>query len=101
MTKPDFYAVHSATGMHIGLWKEKHIAEKVIREDYPDGMLTPLYKPETLREMVIETIESIPGAGIFKEEGKSDDWRFRAKLARKEAFDSALAHIVLAFDKTI
>lgn len=44
---PDFWAVHSATGIHIGLWPDKADAEEVLRE-YEGGAMTPLYKSATL-----------------------------------------------------
>jgi len=40
---PDFWAVHSATGMHVGLWADKDLAENVLRE-YEGGTLTPLFR---------------------------------------------------------
>lgn len=50
-------------------------------------------------QIALNAIQNMPGAGPFTEEGKDDDWRFRAKLARKEALDAAQAHIMLAFEK--
>ena len=48
--------------------------------------------------VAIEAIDAMPGARPFLEEGREDDWRFRARLARKEALDAARAHVALAFD---
>lgn len=39
---PDFYAVHSVTGSHIGLWKDEVFARNVLKE-YEGGTITPLY----------------------------------------------------------
>ncbi len=53
--EPDFWAVHSPTGMHIGLWDEERFAE-VTRQAH-DGVITPLYRhvvmlPTTVKVMV-------------------------------------------------
>lgn len=50
-------------------------------------------------DLALKAIADLPGAGPFREEGREDDWRFRARLARKEAFDVARAAIVVAFHK--
>lgn len=40
--KPDYWAIHSATGIHIGLWPDKADADEALRE-YEGGTITPLY----------------------------------------------------------
>jgi hypothetical protein len=49
MGKPSFYAVHTKTGMHVGLWRSKHLAEEALRE-YDGGTMTPLYEGMAARE---------------------------------------------------
>lgn len=44
----DYYAVYSVSGAHIGLWKERKIAEEVFSKAYPDGKLIHL-QTATLR----------------------------------------------------
>lgn len=51
------------------------------------------------REIALKAVADMEGAGPFTEEGRDDDWRFRARLARKETLDAAQAHIALAFDR--
>lgn len=41
--EPDFWAVHSKTGVHVGLWQNKAHADEALRE-YEGGMITPLYR---------------------------------------------------------
>lgn len=41
--KPDYWAIHSATGIHIGLWPDKADADEALRE-YEGGTITPLYR---------------------------------------------------------
>ncbi|WP_024898848.1 hypothetical protein [Brucella rhizosphaerae] len=41
--KPDYWAIHSKTGVHIGLWPDKADADEVLRE-YEGGTITPLFK---------------------------------------------------------
>jgi len=41
--EPDLWAVHSKTGVHIGLWPIKAHADEVLRE-YEGGTITPLYR---------------------------------------------------------
>lgn len=83
-------------------------AEAVHREDEDAWRVEPLAAPpsdpvgqgavtDAALAIALEAIDAMPGAGPFTEEGKSDDWRFRAKLARKEALDAARAHLTIAF----
>lgn len=41
--EPDFWSVHSKTGVHIGLWPIKAHAYEALRE-YEGGTITPLYR---------------------------------------------------------
>lgn len=41
--EPDFWAVHSKTGVHIGLWPNKAHADEALRE-YEGGTITPLFR---------------------------------------------------------
>lgn len=41
--EPDFWAVHSKSGVHIGLWPTKAHADEALRE-YEGGTITPLYR---------------------------------------------------------
>lgn len=40
--EPDFWAVHSRTGVHVGLWRDKDDAENALKQ-YMGGTITALY----------------------------------------------------------
>jgi hypothetical protein len=54
----DFYAVHSVTGSHIGLWKDEVFARNVLKE-YEGGTITPLYTHPTPQEAPSEVTEGL------------------------------------------
>lgn len=57
LAKPAYWAVHSVTGVHIGLWPKVEDAMKVWQE-YPDGKLTPLYaSPQPNKGEVVKPLE--------------------------------------------
>ncbi|WP_411839868.1 hypothetical protein [Paracoccus sp. ME4] len=62
------------------------------------GRSAPCDVLQKSREIALKAVADMEGAGPFTEEGRDDDWRFRARLARKETLDAAQAHIALAFD---
>lgn len=47
---PDFWAVFSATGVHVGLWSEKAAAESALKE-YPGGTIDALWANPNTRDM--------------------------------------------------
>ena len=47
--EPDYWAVHTVTGSHIGLWKNQAFAREALKE-FEGGTITPLYasQPPTM-----------------------------------------------------
>lgn len=67
-TVADFYAIHSATGSHIGLWNDEVFARNVLKE-YEGGTITPLYTHPTPQGAPSEVTED----AVFRAMTKADD----------------------------
>lgn len=90
-------AIMVPNARHPYLETAEAVAARII--DALSRRATPADDLRTARDIALKAIADMDGAGPFTEEGREDDWRFRARLARKAALDAAQVHVMLAFDR--
>ncbi|SCM73491.1 hypothetical protein KL86PLE_110088 [uncultured Pleomorphomonas sp.] len=67
--EPAYWAVHAASGVHIGLWPDKAHADEALRE-YEGGTITALYLAPTALAVTVKPLEWVETAhGWLRAEG--------------------------------
>lgn len=56
--EPTYWAVHSKSGMHIGLWPDKADADEALRE-FEGGTITPLFAAPPAAEAVVKPLDNL------------------------------------------
>lgn len=73
--QPEWFAVNSVTGSHVGMWRDEKIARRVFEQEYPNGALIPLYAHPPLSPVPIVTGEMKFKLGDWVQKTKGSSWR--------------------------